>query len=81
MSKRVVDRFFKEDDIIQFLKDDDSIFRIYPIGSLFGESRFAAFGLESVGGYHPAKLKGYNTFLSKTGNAAAIPVLQMLNVK
>ena len=81
MSKRVVDRFFKEDDIIQFLKDDDSIFRIYPIGSLFGESRFAAFGLESVGGYHPAKLSGYNTFLSKTGNAAAIPVLQMLNVK
>jgi hypothetical protein len=77
----IVDRFFKEDDIIQFLKDDDSIFRIYPIGSLFGESRFAAFGLESVGGYHPAKLSGYNTFLSKTGNAAAIPVLQMLNVK
>ncbi|MAW68160.1 MAG: hypothetical protein CMG10_00230 [Candidatus Marinimicrobia bacterium] len=48
---------------------------------MFGESRFAAFGLESVGGYHPAKLKDYNTFLSKTGNAAAIPVLQMLNVK
>ena len=81
MSKRVVDRFFKDDDIIQFLKDDDSIFRIYPIGSLFGESRFAAFGLESVGGYHAAKLKDYDTFLSKTGNAAAIPILQMLNVK
>ena len=48
---------------------------------MFGESRFAAFGLESVGGYHPAKLKDYNMFLSKTGNAAAIPILRMLNVK
>jgi len=81
MSKRVVDRFFQEDEIIKFLKQDESDFRIYPIGGLFGESRFAAFGLESVGGYHPAKLKDYNTFLSKTGNAAALPVLRMLNVK
>ena len=81
MSKRAVDRYFKDDDIIQFLKDDDSIFRIYPIGSLFGESRFAFFGLVSVGGYHAAKLKDYDTVLSKTGNAAAIPILQMLNVK
>ncbi|MBT3676677.1 MAG: YfhO family protein [Candidatus Marinimicrobia bacterium] len=81
MSTRAVDRFFQEDEIIKFLKQDDSNFRIYPIGGLFGESRFAAFGLESVGGYHPAKLRDYNTFLSKTGNAAALPVLRMMNVK
>ncbi|MDP6339525.1 MAG: hypothetical protein QF842_04250 [Candidatus Marinimicrobia bacterium] len=81
MAKRAVNRFFQEDEIIRFLKKDESEFRIYPIGGLFGESRFAAFGLESVGGYHPAKLKDYNMFLSKTGNAAAIPILRMLNVK
>ena len=34
-----------------------------------------------MGGYHPAKLKKYNTFLAKTGNAEAIPVLRMMNVK
>ena len=81
ISKRAVDRFFQVDEIVQFLLLDKSIYRIYPVGGLFGESRFAAFGLESIGGYHPAKLKKYNTFLAKTGNAAAIPVLRMMNVK
>lgn len=81
ISKRAVDRFFQIDEIIQFLLADKSIYRIYPVGGLFGESRFAAFGLESIGGYHPAKLKRYNTFLAKTGNVAAIPVLRMMNVK
>ncbi len=81
ISNRAVDRFFQEDEIIKFLKKDESDYRIYPIGGLFGESRFASFGLESIGGYHPAKLKEYDTFLSKTGNAAALPVLRMLNVK
>jgi len=81
ISNRAVNRFFQEDEIIQFLNQDKSLYRIYPIGGLFGESRFAAFGLESVGGYHPAKLKDYNTFLSETGNATALPVLRMLNVK
>ena len=81
ISKRAVDRFFQVDEIVQFLLTDKSIYRIYPVGGLFGESRFAAFGLESIGGYHPAKLKRYNTFLAKTGNVAAIPVLRMMNVK
>ena len=81
ISKRAMDRFFQVDEIVQFLLADKSIYRIYPVGGLFGESRFAAFGLESIGGYHPAKLKIYNTFLAKTGNAAAIPVLRMMNVK
>ena len=81
MATRAVDRFFQEDEVVKFLKQDESEFRIYPIGGLFGESRFAAFGLESVGGYHPAKLNAYNTFLSKTSNAATIPVLRMMNVK
>jgi hypothetical protein len=81
ISKRAVDQFFKVDEIVQFLLADKSIYRIYPVGGLFGESRFAAFGLESIGGYHPAKLKRYNTFLTKTGNVAAIPALRMMNVK
>ena len=81
ISKRGVDQLFKVDEIVQFLLADKSIYRIYPVGGLYGESRLAAFGLESIGGYHPAKLKIYNTFLAKTGNAAAIPVLRMMNVK
>ena len=43
------------------------------MGALFGETRFAAFGIESVGGYHQQSLKiimnfrkngqlGFNTY-------------------
>ena len=81
MATRAVDRYFQEDEIIQFLKQDQSDYRIYPVGHLFGESRFAAFQIESIGGYHPAKLRAYNDFLSQTGNGASIPVLQMMNAK
>jgi len=81
MATRAVDRYFQEDEIIQFFKLDQSDYRIYPVGQLFGESRFAAFQIESIGGYHPAKLRAYNDFLSQTGNGASIPVLQMMNAK
>ena len=81
MATRAVDRYFQEDEIIQFFRLDQSDYRIYPVGHLFGESRFAAFQIESIGGYHPAKLRAYNDFLSQTGNGASIPVLQMMNAK
>lgn len=81
MATRAVDRYFQEDEIIQFFKLDQSDYRIYPVGHLFGESRFAAFQIESIGGYHPAKLRVYNDFLSQTGNGASIPVLKMMNAK
>ena len=81
ISDSAINRYFEQDDIIQFLKSDKSDFRIYPLGNLFGESRFAAFQLESMGGYHPAKLQSYNKFLTKTKNGASIPLLRMMNVK
>ena len=81
ISNRVVDKYFSKDEVIDFLVSDKTDFRIYPLAGLFGESRFSAFGLESIGGYHPAKLNVYQNFLSKTGNASSIPILRMMNVK
>ena len=81
MSNKAVDNFFLKDDVINFLLNESQKNRIYPVGALFGETRFAAFGIESVGGYHPAKLKNYNELLEKTGNLASIPILRMMNVK
>jgi hypothetical protein len=78
---KTVKRYFEKDDVIRFLTADSTTFRIYPAGYLFGESRFAAFNLESIGGYHPAKLKLYNDFLKNTRNAGLLPVLRMMNVK
>ncbi len=81
ISDNAVKRFFEQDEIIQFIKKDKNDFRIYPVGNLFGESRFAAFNIESMGGYHPAKLRSYNNFLTKTRNGSSIPLLRMMNVK
>ena len=81
ISKRFVKEYYRSDDIVNYLSQDKDKFRIYPTGQLFGDSRFAAFDLESIGGYHPAKLKVYNDFLQNTQNAGVFPVLRMLNAK
>ena len=81
VSKRAIKRYFNHDKITTFLTQDSTDFRVYPIGPLFGESRLQAFGIESVGGYHPAKLTVYNNFLNNTNNISTLPLMRMLNVK
>jgi len=82
MSNSIIDRYFQHDQITKILTDDnEKHFRVYPAGALFSESRILAFGIESVGGYHPAKLKIYNDFLQRTNNAGTLPLMRMLNVK
>jgi hypothetical protein len=68
------------DDITGFLSLQEKPFRIYPAGRLFTENKFSIFGIESTGGYHPAKLKIYKDYLVKTGDLANLNVLRMLNV-
>ncbi len=77
---RMVDPAFRPDDITRYLAAQKVPFRIYPAGELFTENKFALFGIESVGGYHPAKLKIYEDFLAKTENLASLNVMRMLNV-
>jgi len=82
MSSSIIDRYFQHDQITKILTDDsEKPFRVYPAGALFSESRILAFGIESVGGYHPVKLKIYNDFLQRTNNAGTLPLMRMLNVK
>jgi len=44
------------------------------------KNKFALSGVESVGGYHPAKFARYEQFLAGTGNLASLGVLRVLNV-
>ena len=82
MSRSIIDRYFQHDQVTKILTDDsEKPFRVYPVGALFSESRILAFGIESVGGYHPAKLNIYNDFLQRTNNAGTLPLMRMLNVK
>ncbi|MCI0451644.1 MAG: YfhO family protein [Candidatus Latescibacteria bacterium] len=69
--RAVVDRYAQSDDVIEFLRAQDGVFRILPIDDLrnptataaFMSNRYMAFDIASVGGYHPAKLSVYDEFL------------------
>jgi len=52
-------------ELVKWLKQDEEQFRIFPTMYLFGEKNFTAHGIESIGGYHPAKLSIYQSFLEK----------------
>ncbi len=74
------ENYLAEDEIIRHLQENEHPYRILPLGRLQGETRFSAFGIESVGGYHPAKLANYNRILSDVG-FNTMGMLQMLNVQ
>jgi hypothetical protein len=80
--------FLEPDEITRFLRADTSVFRIYPVGQLFGELRWSGQGFQSVGGYHAAKPRFYQDFNEATGlqtaTGAQLPthsVIDMINTK
>jgi hypothetical protein len=73
-------KLHKKDNIINFLKNDKSEFRILPLPPLLNDNRWAGFQIGNVGGYHPAKLQNYQSIMTDIGfNSPGL--LQMLNVK
>ncbi len=84
-----VEESFQPSSTIQFLKQDTTLFRVFPIGQrLFMENTFAYHGLQSIGGYSPAKLKIYQTMIDSClyeGPDPSFPlnmsIVDMLNVR
>lgn len=83
-----LEQSFQPDATVQFLKQQPGLFRIFPLGDLYGETAYAYHGLQSVGGYSPAKLKIYQTLVDSCfyrGPDPAFPlnmnVVNMLNAK
>jgi hypothetical protein len=74
---------------VNFLKQQPGLFRVFPLGDLYqSETSFQYFGLQSIGGYSPAKLKIYQTMVDSClyrGPDASFPlnmnVVNMLNAK
>lgn len=88
-----IERYFAETETDQFLNNDKSLFRIFPLGNLYGDSRWS-YRHQSIGGYHPAKLQLiqdinekclYNGKDAGFNNPPSIPinwnVVNMLNTK
>jgi len=64
----------------RFLSEQAGPFRIFPAQSLFSSNAFVLEGLESLGGYQPAKLRIYQDLLD-SGVVASPGVLRMLNTR
>ena len=55
---------FPPDATVSFLQQQPGLFRVFPLGrNLFMDNTFAYHGIQSIGGYSPAKLKIYQTML------------------
>ena len=78
--KSIHSSYLQNDEVIRFLQKDKSQFRILPLMPLQNENRWSAFQIESIEGYHPAKIFRYNQVKGKVG-WNSLGVLQMLNVK
>ena len=73
---------FRKPDYVRFLEKDRSKFRILPLGGQGAPSPnwYAYFRLESVYGYHPAKLRVYQDMIEGMGIGHP-SFLKLLNVK
>lgn len=84
--RSVSEAVLASDGIVRFLQAEPEPFRVAPVvqtpGSLhgFSSNRYAAFGLESIGGYQPAKLRIYDDLI-QSGATFSPAVLSMLGAR
>jgi hypothetical protein len=89
--RSVLEKYKEPDAVIKFLKSDERLFRVFPMdspqrpfGGMFQSNRFMNFGISSIGGYHPAKLKVYQEFfgaLQRSMVGGRFHLADMLNVR
>ncbi|OGF48049.1 MAG: hypothetical protein A2452_04670 [Candidatus Firestonebacteria bacterium RIFOXYC2_FULL_39_67] len=70
----------RKTDIHNFLKNDNSLYRVMPVGDLFTKNWFVSEKIQSCGGYHSAPLENY-TIVQNKGLLNDFRFLSLLNVK
>ena len=85
--KRIEHQYFRETAIDRFLLNDHDLFRIFPVGKMFGDNRWAYYH-QTIGGYTPIKMYAIEELVEKNiynGWDKKLPinwnVLKILNVK
>jgi len=72
--------YYPETSIVRYLKQQDGYFRIAPLGADFGSNAWMYHRIQSIGGYHPAKLAVYDALLNTVG-IADLRFLAITNVR
>ena len=79
-----LNKYLEPDDVVNYLLQDKTKFRLLDMTYSTPPNRWAAFNLETVNGYHSAKLDFYNKMLntiSRKGGIYPNGLLQSLNIK
>lgn len=78
---------YQQTSLIQTIQSDPSLYRVFPVGGLFQDTRWSYF-FQSIGGYSPAKMQTIQEIVDNNLHAnrgKAIPInwkiVDMLNVK
>ncbi|MFH1690121.1 MAG: YfhO family protein [Candidatus Eisenbacteria bacterium] len=77
---RPLDSYYPESPAVSFLKQQEGVFRIAPVDREFSSNAWMYHRIESIGGYHPAKLAVTDDVLNKL-SVSNLKLLALLNVK
>ncbi len=75
-----LEQYYPATAAVQYLKKQPGPFRIAPLGQQFSSNAWMYHGIESIGGYHPAKLSVMDKLLTTIG-VSNLKLLAMLNVR
>ena len=75
-----LDQYYRATPAVSFLKRQEGVFRIAPLDRQFSSNAWMYHRIETVGGYHPAKLAVADDLLNTVG-VGNLKLLALLNVK
>jgi len=80
--RNFIEKYLEKDELITFLSSDSDKFRVLDLTGN-NASRLAAFNIETIMGYHAAKLSEYDKILKMIAEKGYYPkgLLQILNIK
>lgn len=73
-------RYYPSTPAIEFIKGREGTFRVAPVDETFSSNAWMYHRIETIGGYHPAKLSLMDDLINKAG-ISNIKIMALLNVR